>query len=289
MPEQRRSDFPMSAAARIGFMIGRPVAQTVLPTHFNAHAARMGLDALMVPLDMSRDALPAAIALLRSATNALGAVVTAPHKLAVMDLLDEIDTLAEAVGAVNLVTCGPGGALRGTNTDGRGFVAALGRAGVSLAARSALVLGCGGAGAAIAERLAASGCARVAVSDLDGARARALEARIGPPCAAVAPPRSVEGYDLIVNATTVGMDGRAMPHALEGLRRGTCVADVLTRPAITPFLARARELGADIQTGAAMAEAQLPFVLEAWGLGGGPCATPAGQDGLGGAGAESSA
>lgn len=253
----------VTAAAQVVFMLGHPVSGTAMPGRFNRLAGDAGLDRVMVPLDLDAAGLRAVIAGLRGMANVPGAVVTAPWKQLALDLVDEASATARLAGAVNVIRRAPDGRLHGENTDGGGFLAALAGHAVTPRGLRTLVIGAGGAGSAIAAGLVAAG-ATVSVSDLDRTRAVALAARIG--AEAVPPPGSLEGFGLVVNATDVGHDGIALPHPLTGLDAQALVADVIAAPEITPFLARARDLGARIQTGAEMSAGQLPLVLDLLGL-----------------------
>ncbi len=258
-----------TAAARVAFMIGHPIAHAVMPERFNAWALAGGHDVVMTPLNLSAPSVADFLALLRGAENALGAVVTAPHKHAVLGAMDRLSDDARIVGAVNVVIRGADGALIGDNTDGAGFVVAMADHGVTPKGARGLVFGCGGAGASIAARLVAGG-AHVDLVDTDTAKARDLADQLSPltqgRAQQVARPSTVSGYDLVVNASSVGLDGVSMVHELGGLSPGTLVGDVVTQPAVTAFLKTAEDRGGVIQTGAEMAGAQLPLVLSRFGL-----------------------
>jgi len=254
-----------TAAASVAFMLGHPVAHTAMPAGVNAWARETGTDAMMAPLDLPPEALAGFLQALRGMANCPGCVLTAPHKQAALTLVDRASAAAEAAGGVNVITRTATGELVGDNTDGAGFVAALEAAdGVP---RNVLIFGCGGAGASIATAIAARAPVRLDLVEADPARSAALAARLGAPAQAIAAPASLEDYDLIVNATAVGLGGEGMIHDLDGLRPGAVVADVVTKPAVTPFLKAAEAKGARIQPGAAMALAQIPLVRQAFGWG----------------------
>lgn len=250
----------VTAAAQVVFMLGHPVSGTAMPGRFNRLAAEAGLDRVMVPLDVDAAGFDAVVAGLRGMANVAGAVVTAPWKQAALRAVDTASDTARVAGAVNVIRREADGRLTGENTDGGGFLAAMAGHGVASQGLRALVIGAGGAGSAIAAALAAAG-ASVEVGDLDHVRAEALAARIGTPARAIAVPEALHGYGLVVNATDVGHDGIALAHPLTGLAPGILVADVVAAPEITPFLARAREFGAQVQTGPEMSAGQLPLVL----------------------------
>lgn len=257
--------YPPTAAAQVAFMIGDPVAHTALPRGVNEWAAGAGKNVLMTPALVAPEALDGFLGALRVMRNCGGAVVTAPHKQAAASRADELTDAARLVGAANLMVRQPGGALVGDNIDGQGFVAALAAVGTVSAIGRAILFGCGGAGASIGAALIEAGILALDLVDLDAERAGSLARRLGSRSCPVARPGSVEAYGLIINATTVGLDGTSMVHPLSGLSPRSVVADVITEPAMTPFLLRASQLGARVQTGPQMALAQLPLLARAFG------------------------
>ena len=254
-----------TAAARVAFMIGDPIAHAVMPLKVNQWARDTGTDVMMTPLKIAPEDVAGFFATLRRLDNCLGSVVTAPHKHAALQAVDALSEDARLVGAVNVVIRQADGRLLGDNTDGPGFVAAIQAQGVDPRGLSALQFGCGGAGASIAARLVRDG-AGVTLCDPAPGKAQALAERLGGGARAIGAPDSVAGYGLVVNASTVGLDGVSMVHDLAGLEPGTLVGDVVTKPPVTPFLERARLLGARIQPGAAMATAQIPLILTRFGI-----------------------
>lgn len=254
-----------TAAARLAYMIGHPIAHTAMPAGVNTWAHDSGTDAIMAPVDVAPEALAGFIAALRGTANCDGAVVTAPHKVAMAALVDDLTPAARLVGAANVVIRGADGRLTGDNTDGAGFVAALREAGADPAGQRALLFGCGGAGASIAAALVAADVARLELVDPDTAKAEALARALGPTVQPVCVPDSVAAHDLVINATAIGLDGHSSVHPLTGLRPESTAGDVVTKPPVTPFLRQAEAMGARIQPGSAMALAQIPLVLRLFG------------------------
>ncbi|WP_158971642.1 shikimate dehydrogenase family protein [Chachezhania sediminis] len=255
----------MTAAATVVFMIGDPVAQTVMPGVVNAEAQAGGLDLGMVPLHVPPAGLAGFVSALRDWGNVRGFVATAPHKQALMNLVDRVEGAAAACGAVNIVFRGADGALVGDNIDGVGFVGALRLNGFDPRGARVMQFGCGGAGASIAYALAQAGATDLALADPEAGRIAALQDRLGGVCR-VAGPNDLAMADLIVNATAIGLDGVSMVDPLDATKSGALIADIVTKPPVTPFLQRARGLGLRIQTGAQMAEAQVKMALERFAL-----------------------
>lgn len=255
--------------------LGHPTHSFKAPLIYNPYFATEGINAVVVPLDCPAGALDALLPPLMAAPNVLGALITMPHKVGVVRLLDEVSRTARVAGACNAVRRAPDGRLIGDMFDGEGFVRGVQRKGLVLAGASALVVGCGGVGSAIAASLAAAGVARLDLFDLnapaaDGLRERlltaypALQVRVGE--------RDPAGLDLVVNATPLGMEpGDALPIDVNRLEGRTFVGEVVMRERITALLAAAQARGCRVQVGTDMLFEQIPAYLEFFGL---PVATP---------------
>lgn len=224
-------------------LVGDPVAHSLSPAMHNAAFAALGLPHRYRLMQVKRDELADAVRGLRD-PGTLGANVTIPHKEHVGRYLDVIDEAAERIGAVNTLYK-RGGQLRGDNTDAGGFGDALREAGVDVRTRTVLVLGAGGAARACVDALHAAG-ADVAVANRTAERARALPGRPVP-----WPVRSLQGYQAVVNATSLGLHGED-PLAGVELARGLAVADVIGIAEETPFIRRAKASGCVVVDGLSM-------------------------------------
>ena len=145
----------MSGKTGLLGVIGHPITHTLSPKMHNAAFAASGVDYVYVAMDVLPEDLPAAVSGL-GAIGFRGFNVTMPHKEAILPLLDEVDEAARASGAVNTVVVEER-ELRGANTDGSGFVEACGESGVGFDGAKVLVVGAGGAAAAIAVEAPTSG------------------------------------------------------------------------------------------------------------------------------------
>jgi shikimate dehydrogenase len=240
----------LSGATRIHLIVGDPVVQTKSPAGLTAEFAARGVDAVCIPMQVAAADIDAFFAVAKRVQNIDGIVVTVPHKLAATRHCDTLSERSRALAAVNAMRRGADGRWSGDMTDGVALVAALRAAGCEPKGRRALVVGVGGAGSAVALALGESG-ARVAVHDIDAARRDDLVRRLS--AWKVAASADPAGCDLVVNATPLGMAaGDALPVDVTRLAPGAVAADLVTRPAVTPFLAAARERGAQIVTGADM-------------------------------------
>ncbi len=256
----------VQGTTRVGFIIGHPIAQVKSPGLFNRHFAEAGADRVLVPTDLAPAQVESFLATLRGVHNADGAVVTVPHKRAVVPYLDSLTDRARRLRAANVIRRNPDGTLVGDNVDGLGFTLAAAAHGLAPRGLTALVVGAGGVGSAIADALCEAGVARLALTDLATDAVAWLATMLADafPATAIERPGSVadlSGYDLVVNATPAGMGGTgALPlpeAAIATLRAGCLVADVVTSPALTPFLQLAQARGCRVQQGPEMAAAQM--------------------------------
>ena len=240
----------LSGATRIHLIVGDPVVQTKSPAGLTAEFAARGVDAVCIPMQVAAADIDAFFAVAKRVQNVDGIVVTVPHKLAATRHCDVLSQRSRALAAVNAMRRGPDGRWSGDMTDGVALVAALRAAGCEPKGRRALVVGAGGAGSAVVLALAEAG-ARAAVHDIDTARRDDLIRRLA--AWKVAASADPAGCDLVVNATPLGMAaGDPLPVDVTRLAPGAVAADLVTMPAVTPFLAAAREREAQIVTGADM-------------------------------------
>ena len=233
--------------------------------------AAMGLDARYVNCDVPASGLADAVRGARGMGWA-GFNCSLPHKVAVLDLVDELADSARIIGAVNCVV-NRDGRLVGENTDGQGFVESL-RTVVDPSGAHVLVFGAGGAGRAIAVESALAGAASVTVVNRDRRRGEELAAVVAdrtPAAATFVPwtpsyavPASVT---VVVNATSVGLapDGDAIIDIdLESLRPGVVVADVIPNPPRTRLLREAEARGCTTLDGLGMLVNQGVLGIRLW-------------------------
>jgi len=193
-----------------------------------------------------------------------GVNVTIPHKESVLDWIDAMSPEARAIGAVNTIQV-KDGKLIGHNTDAPGFIAALGEAGVVYRGKRALVLGAGGAARAVVYALREGG-AYVGVHNRSLERAQALCRDLGAyPVTEADLEAAVEGCDLLVNATSVGMkDPHASPLPRGLLPRWGTVVDIVYNPLQTRLLREAAEAGLPTLGGVPMLVWQGALAFELW-------------------------
>ena len=153
--------------------LGVPTESFRAPMIYNPFFKEQGVDCVVVPMGCGPDDFPQFMRMVARLTNFTGALITMPHKVPVVDLLDEMSPAVRVCGACNAVKRGDDGRLLGDMFDGEGFSRGLLRKGCGIAGRSALVVGSGGVGSAIAAALAGAGLARLGLYDVNGAAAEA--------------------------------------------------------------------------------------------------------------------
>jgi shikimate dehydrogenase len=255
--------------------LGYPTTTFKAPLIFNPFFESLGINAAVVPMGVrAQDFEPAFRAIFRF-SNVRGALVTMPHKVAVVSILDRSSKAVRVAGSCNGVRVEPDGTLTGDMFDGEGFVRGVARKGRALAGASVLVVGAGGVGSAIAASLAARDVGRLALSDVDLSRAEALAARLKreyPLLAVVTAASDPAGHDIVVNATPLGMNrDDPLPFDVARLAPSTFVGEVVMKEAMTPLLVAARARGCAVQIGVDMLFEQIPAYLEFFGF---PAATP---------------
>jgi shikimate dehydrogenase len=238
---------------------------------YNPWFARHGIDAVVVPFAVTADDYPTVLHALRRMRNVRGALVTMPHKVATVGLLDEVSTAVEISGSCNAVLRREDGSLVGDMFDGTGFTRGLKRHGLALAGARCLVVGAGGVGSAIAASLADEGVAAITLYDVVPASAEALAMRLRKHYRALdvrTGGNDPAGYALVVNATPLGMrPGDALPFDVERLDPPTFVGEVVMKQEITPLLQAAKARGCRFQVGTDMLFEMIPAYLEFFGFG----------------------
>jgi shikimate dehydrogenase len=203
-------------------------------------------------------------------TNFRGALITMPHKVTVLALVDEVSTAVEVAGSCNAVKRRDDGRLVGDMFDGEGFVRGAQQNGATIVGKRCLIVGSGGVGSAIAASSAAAGAAEIALYDLNAGSMEALAGRLSKayPAVKVTVGRNdPTDFEIVVNATPLGMKpGDPMPIDVTRLAPSTFVAEVVLKQETTAFLAAAKARGCKTQVGVDMLFAQIPAYLEFFGF-----------------------
>jgi len=254
--------------------IGYPTHTFKAPMIYNPYFESAGVDAVVVPMGCQAEHYPAFLRSVFTLTNIRGALITMPHKVSTVALLDDATPTVKIAGSCNAVRR-KDGRLQGDLFDGEGFVRGLRRKGFEVEGARALVVGCGGVGSAIAASLASAGVGALSLFDARPESATGLRERL------IAHYRALEvktgsndpsGHDLVVNATPLGMnDGDPLPVDVSRLGPQTFVGEVVMKQEMTAFLKAVQARGCRFQVGTDMLFEQIPAYLEYFGF---PTTTP---------------
>jgi len=250
--------------------IGYPTHSFKSPMIYNPYFEQAGVNAVVVPMGCQAPDYPTFLKSVFALTNIRGALITMPHKVTTVGLLDEVTATVKVAGACNAVKRMADGRLVGDMFDGAGFVRGVQRKGLNLQGARVLVVGSGGVGCAIAASLAGAGIAAISLFDVNTASAEALGQRLKqnyPGIDVNTGSNDPAGFDLVVNATPMGMnEGDPLPMDVSRLSPQTFVGEVVMRSDITAFLAAAQARGCRVQVGSDMLFEQIPAYLEYFGF-----------------------
>ncbi|SFN37330.1 shikimate dehydrogenase [Variovorax sp. OV329] len=251
--------------------LGYPTESFKAPMIYNPWFERHGIDAVVMPMGVKPADYPEVLKSLARLTNLRGALVTMPHKVTTMGLVDEVTTTARIAGACNAILVRPDGTLLGDQFDGAGFVRGVERKGRALKGTRVLVSGTGGVGSAIAASLAAAGVAELALFDLNLESADALASRLRshyPQLKVGTGSKDPAGFDVVVNATPLGMkEGDPLPFDISKISPQALVGEVVMKSEYTPLLRAAKDKGCMVQVGTDMLFEMIPAYLEFFGFG----------------------
>lgn len=251
----------ISPGTQFCMVIGDPIAHSLSPAIHNAAYAELELDFVYVACRV--EDVRGAVAGMRALENFRGMSVTIPHKVAVMQYMDDIADVDRSIGAINTVVHDPG-KLVGLNTDGPGALKALVDAGVDLDGKHVLMLGSGGAARAIAFTLAWDNrLAELKLLDIDAAMLKELAADLTAGTQASIGSElmsdqtlaaAMERADVIIHCTPIGMhpkaDASLVPPRL--FRPGQVVFDIVYTPLETKLLSEAKAKGLQTISGVEM-------------------------------------
>jgi shikimate dehydrogenase len=250
--------------------IGFPTHTFKSPMIYNPYFASAGINAVVVPMGCQTPDYPVFLKSVFNLTNMCGALITMPHKVVTVGLLDEVTPTVRVAGACNAVKKLADGRLVGDMFDGAGFVRGVQRKGFDLTGKRVLVVGSGGVGCAIAASLAGTGIAAISLFDVNTASAEALGQRLKqnyPQIDVRAGSNDPVDHDLVVNATPLGMnEGDALPMDVSRISPNAFVGEVVMKTEMTAFLQAAQNRGCRVQVGSDMLFEQIPAYLEYFGL-----------------------
>jgi shikimate dehydrogenase len=255
--------------------IGYPTFTFKSPMIYNPYFESIGVDVVVMPFACEAADYVDFLKSIFRMKNIKGALITMPHKVTTLGLLQHFSPAAKIAGACNAVRLNLAGELEGDMFDGEGFVRGLKRKGFEPMGATALVIGSGGVGSAISASLAKAGVKHLRLFDINPASSAALAQRLAiyyPEIQVSLANNDPKGCDLIVNATPLGMLAEDPAPVDIGQISNQCfVAEVVLSTKPTAFLEAASQRGCRVQVGADMLFEQIPAYLEFFGL---PTTTP---------------
>lgn len=251
-------------------VMGDPIGHTKSPALHEAALTALSLQGSYVPLHVTADRLQDAVTGI-VALGFRGVNVTVPHKVNVMKYVHHLDEGARHIGAVNTIINNEG-ILTGTNTDGIGYVRSLKEEAISdLSDRTILVIGAGGAARGIIYALLQEKPGHVIIANRTEATATRLAeewSELGnlTGCAMEDIPKWINGVDILINTTSVGMypNINDIPVDPELIPRGIVVSDLIYNPMKTELLRQAELRGCRVHGGLGMFVYQGAYAFEYW-------------------------
>ncbi|WP_195572624.1 shikimate dehydrogenase [Paenibacillus sp. 1001270B_150601_E10] len=262
----------ITSSTQLYAVIGDPIHHSKSPLMQNAALQACGIDAVYTAFHVKPEQLEACVAGMR-ALGIRGMNVTIPHKEHVMKMVDEVDSSAAVIGAVNTIV-NDQGKLIGYNTDGLGFVRSLKEeTGVDLQVSRILMIGAGGAARGLCYALLKEGCKQLTVANRTVERALSIADELRDDGSIQVariengwPEMNPEDVDIVINTTSVGMH----PHvddssvAKDWMKSHMIVSDIIYNPLKTKLLQDAEAVGAVTHSGLGMFVYQGAIAFELW-------------------------
>ena len=250
--------------------IGYPTTTFRAPMIYNPYFEKNDIDCIVVPMGCKAEDFPAFLPAVFRLTNIRGALITMPHKVSVLEMADHVLPAAKIAGASNAIRREADGTLTADMFDGEGFARGVERKGQAIAGKRVLVVGAGGVGSAIAASLAARSPAELMLFDVNASTAEKLAARLRqhyPALAVATGSNDPAGFDIVVNATPLGMnEGDPMPMEIGRIEPSAFVGEVVLKKEMTAFLTAAAARGCRVQIGLDMLFEMIPAYLEFFGF-----------------------
>lgn len=265
---------PLTTKTKLFILLGNPLGHTVSPPMHNLAFEKLSMDCCYFPVEVSSNDLGTVFKGL-SKMNVGGLNVTIPHKINIMEFLDELDPVAATIGAVNTIRI-TNGKSKGFNTDGEGFIQSLEEeSGTTVTGKRFFIIGCGGAARAISMTLAFRGAEKIYLSNRTAEKAELLAAEINNKirsCTEVVEndqPHQKKALDqchVLINCTSIGMHPNMDIMPIDGalLRKELIVADIVYNPRETKLLQMAKAKGCPIVPGIGMLVYQGVEAFKLW-------------------------
>lgn len=263
----------ISGSTSVYLIPGDPVGNVRLPKMFNAAFERFGIDAVLVPVQVPVRDFAAWLKSAFLARNVKGMLIAPPHKPRVVDLLDGCGLFGRVAGSVNIVRRAPNDQLEGDLFDGEGLLGALDRCNIPFRGKRVLVIGAGvsasAIGVALAEGGTVNGAEHIAFFDTSAGKAASVAARLDTyfdATVTAADSSDPAGYDLVINATSIGLDeSQPLPFDVARMDGHAALFDILLRNQPTPLVRAVRARGLNAQAGFEMLVQQMPYYFDYFG------------------------
>lgn len=256
----------INGRTRVIPLLAYPSTHLRTPSVFNSLCENQNRNAVVVPWQVPPEKLATLWEGLRQSESLAGVIVTIPHKEAVARLCNSLTGAASLIGVANVARRLPDGRFAGAMFDGAGFLCGLRSQGHDVKGCSVLLLGAGGAGTGIAYAMAEAGVAKLGIANRTRNKAESLSDLLRsafPNVAIEAVTANAAGYDVVINATPLGMkDKDPLPLDPNTLGAHTLVADVIMEPDVTPLLKAAQHRGCTIHKGVYMVTEQVDMLAE---------------------------
>ena len=259
----------ISGTTKLFVIFAHPAEQVRAPTLFNKKFEELGIDSVMIPIDVPPSHLKDCVYSMRGIKNLRGGVVTIPHKVEIAKLCDKLGAGGKATGAVNAIRFEKEGILHGDNFDGIGFVAGLKDYGHSLKDKKILIVGAGGASRALAVELISEPIKSLNITNRSFEKAKKVvqtlkSVRQTDKINAIEKEHiEYAEYDLVINATSLGMKSDdPLPFPIISLRPDCVVCDIIMKPEETKLLSAAKRSGIKVHYGKHMLDYQISFIAD---------------------------
>jgi len=266
--------YQVDSKTKLTGIFGYPVEHSLSPVLHNRVYRHMNLNWCYLPFQVAESDLKDAFKGIK-ALGVVGINITMPHKEAAIQYMDELEGFAENMGSINTVQIIEG-RLIGYNTDAYGFLSSLKKdAGFDPKGKRVIIVGAGGAAKAVSHALANEGVSKIDIFNRTELRAiklaeslrakyKAIDIKANGVIGVNAP--VVAGADLIINATSVGMDkkDKCLPISTDGIHRGQLVFDLIYSPRKTAFMQEAETRGARTINGLGMLLYQGAAAFKIW-------------------------
>ncbi len=255
----------ITGATRLYAIVGDPIVQVRSAEVFTQRLADEGINAVLVPAQVSIDSFEIVVPGLMALGNLDGLLVTAPLKEKLVRFASRLGAAAACIGAVNALRREADGTWGGDIFDGAGFVRGIERKGERVEGRRVLMFGAGGAGSAVACALVEAGVRSIRIVNPDPGKIALLAAalqRAFPACDVGPAGASRDGFDMVVNASPIGMrPGDGLPGEIGALSEGVLVGDVVVSDAPTAIIRQAIEHNCAWVNGRDMHSGQIDAIM----------------------------